>query len=301
MPEVVVIGNVGVDTLVLGAGNITGAESRFTENRDVIGQAGGYCARGFSRLGSNTAFIGHVGVDPWGDWIRTTLNNEGIDTRALWRDPAGTARSINIMDTEGGRINFYDGKGHMDLSPDLDLCKSVITGSRLCHFHLANWSRQLLSLARQANAVVSCDLQDVEVIDDPYRRDFVEQADILFVSAANFPDPRPYVDYCFNAGPARAVIVGMGKKGCILATRDAYKTFDPIPMATPVTDSNGAGDGLAVGFLWAHVLQEMGLGRSIIHGLANARFTCTLQNGSNQLCTREQLEKLVDGVLSLWI
>ena len=58
--DVVVIGNVGIDTNVYLAGDEINfqIESNFTENIDYVGQAGGYAARGFAQLGYRTAFIG---------------------------------------------------------------------------------------------------------------------------------------------------------------------------------------------------------------------------------------------------
>ena len=61
-PDVVVIGNVGIDTNVNLAGPpdlIDGLreEGHFTSTVDYLGQAGGYTARAFVGLGWSTAFI----------------------------------------------------------------------------------------------------------------------------------------------------------------------------------------------------------------------------------------------------
>ncbi|WP_437930549.1 PfkB family carbohydrate kinase [Sorangium sp. So ce291] len=51
------------------------------------------------------------------------------------------------------------------------------------------------------------------------------------------------------------MVVGMGARGCALATRDGVRYFPPVALDLPVVDTNGAGDGLAVGFLVSHVLE----------------------------------------------
>ncbi len=59
--DVVVVGNVGIDTNVYfpdGHCFNDKTESSFTTDLDYVGQAGGYSARGFARLGYKTAFIG---------------------------------------------------------------------------------------------------------------------------------------------------------------------------------------------------------------------------------------------------
>lgn len=70
-PQVVVIGNIGIDTNVYLPGNAIDLvhEANFTENLDTVGQAGGYASRGYARLGALTAFIGYVGADWMGEQI----------------------------------------------------------------------------------------------------------------------------------------------------------------------------------------------------------------------------------------
>jgi len=73
--DVTVVGNVGIDTnIYFKNGDIDfTVESAFTENMDYIGQAGGYSSRGFARMGLRTAFIGYVGDDPSGNFIKRNL------------------------------------------------------------------------------------------------------------------------------------------------------------------------------------------------------------------------------------
>ena len=119
--DVVVVGNIGIDTNVYFAGDQIdfSVEANFTTNIDMIGQAGGYASRGYNRLGYPTAFIGYVGADYSGDFIRQTLEHENIDITAVFIDPAGTSRSINLIYQNGQRKNCYDGKSHMTLRPPL--------------------------------------------------------------------------------------------------------------------------------------------------------------------------------------
>src|SRR5512139_3247237 len=128
MTDVVVIGNVGIDTNVYLHGEDIDftVEANFTENLDYIGQAGGYASRGYAQLGQKTAFIGYVGDDYSGRFIREEFTGDGIDTTALFVDPAGTSRSINFMYRDGRRKNFYDGKSHLHLQPDLTACRAVL-------------------------------------------------------------------------------------------------------------------------------------------------------------------------------
>lgn len=293
-PEVVVVGNAGVDTNVyLPDGDIDWTvEGNFTENLDCVGQAGGYAARGYARLGRRTAFIGHVGEDAAGQMVRAAFEADGIDLRGLFLDPAGTARSVNLMYRDGRRRNFYDGKGHARLTPDLELCRRVMSGARLAHFGIPDWARHLLPMARELGLAVACDLQDVADPADPYRADFIREADILFFSAANHGDPAPLVRAFLEGRPGRIVLSGLGARGCLLGTREGLRWFPPEALDRPVVDTNGAGDSLAVGFLTAHVLEGRPLEAAIHRGQLAARHACTLRGTSDGLLSAQELDVL---------
>lgn len=290
--EVVVIGNVGIDTNVYLHGEDIDftVEANFTENVDYIGQAGGYASRGYAQLGKKTAFIGHVGDDYSGRFIRDEFARAGINSTALFIDPTGTSRSINFMYRDGRRKNFYDGKGHMQLQPNLELCQTVLAGARLAHFNIPNWARQLLPLAKELGVTIACDIQDVVSIDDDYRRDFIEFADILFFSATNHADPTGLIERFLKAHPAQIVVAGMGAQGCAVGSQAGVQHFPAVELETPVIDTNGAGDGLAVGFLASFILDHYSLADSIRRGQIVARYTCTLKADSAHLITPAKLD-----------
>lgn len=293
-PEVVVVGNAGVDTNVYlhGADVDWSVEANFTQNIDYVGQAGGYAARGYAALGRRVGFIGHVGDDSAGQLVRAAFARDGVDTRAVWIDPAGTQRSVNIMYRDGWRKNFYDGKGHMEQAPDMARCREALGGARLAHFNIPNWARQLLPLARELGLTVACDLQDIVSLDDPYRHDFLAAADIICCSAANFPDPGPLMEAIVGRFSPSVVVVGMGAEGCAaVASGRAYR-LRPPPLDLPVVDTNGAGDALAVGFLASYVLEGRPIEEALLRGQIAARHTCALRGTSDGLITPARLDAL---------
>jgi sugar/nucleoside kinase (ribokinase family) len=291
--DVVVVGNVGIDTSVYVHGEDIdfSVESNFTENIDYVGQAGGYASRGYAQLGKKTAFIGYVGDDHSGRFIREEFARDGVDTTALFIDPWGTSRSINFMYRDGRRKNFYDGKSHMGLQPDLETCKAILAASRLAHFHIPNWARLLLPIARDMGVTIACDIQDVVTVGDGYRQDFGKYADILFFSATNQAHPATLIRAFLEAKPDQIVLAGMGAQGCAVGSRDGIQFFPAVEMETPVIDTNGAGDGLAVGFLSSFVLDGYSLTDAVLRGQIAARYTCTQKASSSSLITSGQLEK----------
>ncbi len=295
--DVVVVGNVGIDTNVYPYGDEIdwSVEANFTRNLDCLGQAGGYASRGYAQLGRRTAFMGYVGDDFCGRFVRQELAGDGIDLSALFVDPAGTSRSVNFMYRDGRRKNFYDGGSHMTLSPDPATCRAVLARARLAHFHLPNWARHLLPVARELGVVVACDLQDVVGLPDAYRQNFIEAADVLFFSAVNHADPAPLIEAMRAGRPDRVVVAGMGARGCALGTSAGVRLFPPAELDIPVIDTNGAGDALAVGFLDAWALQGLPPEEAVRRGQLAARFTCGIRSSSSDLITRDELERLAGG------
>jgi sugar/nucleoside kinase (ribokinase family) len=291
--DVAVVGNVGVDTNIYLHGDAVDfdVEANFTENIDYVGQAGGYASRGYAQLGKRTAFVGHVGDDHNGLFVRNAFMRDGIDTTALFVDPCGTARSINFMYPDGRRKNFFDGKGHMTLQPDLSTCGEILARARLAHFNIPNWARQLLPIARRHGLTVACDIQDVDWADDPYRQDFIRQTDILFFSSTNYEDPSPLIESFLAKNRELTIIAGRGARGCALGTRDGVRFLPPVELEAPVIDTNGAGDGLAVGFLTSYVLDGYNLEDALMRGQIVARHTCTLKASTNRLINRQQLDR----------
>ncbi|MBK8792974.1 MAG: carbohydrate kinase family protein [Holophaga sp.] len=292
--QVAVIGNIGLDTNVYLPGRDVdwSVEANFTDNQDYVGQAGGYASRGYAQLGYRTTFVGYVGDDFGGQQIRHELAQDGIDTAALFIDPTGTSRSVNIMYQDGRRKNFYDAKAHMTLAPDLDVCRQAMAGCRLAHFNIPNWARHLLLPAKELGLKIACDLQDVVDPNDPYRQDFIRHADILFFSAANHGDPRPLIKKFLRGHPGRIVVSGMGSKGCAVGQGTDIQLFPPITMAEPIVDTNGAGDGLAVGFLSSYVLEGFSLEDALRRGQITARHTCSQRASTSALITREKLDRV---------
>ena len=292
--DVVVVGNVGIDTQVFLPGREIDfrVESNFTKNLDCVGQAGGYCARGYARLGKSTAFVGAVGDDAMGRWIMSTFHEDGVDTRGVFIDPEGTSRSINFMYPDGRRRNFYDGKSHMTLQPDQAVMRGLLKGSRLAHFHIPDWARRALPLCRESSVVVAVDLQDVPEEPDAYRDDFLNGCDIVFLSAVNLRHPVEWMRACLERCPAHLLVAGMGSQGAALATREKVELFPAVELPMPVCDSNGAGDSLAVGFLSAYVLEGYSAEESLLRGQTAARWQCAQYATSSRLITAQQLQQL---------
>lgn len=295
--DVAVVGNAGVDTNVYlrECEMASTVESHFTENLDCVGQAGGYAARGYAQLGRKVAFIGSLGDDSAGEMVRKAFIHDAIDISAVFKDPEGTARSVNIMGADGARKSYYDGKGHLHIQPDLSVCQSIFSQSRLAHFNIPQWARTLLPVARAEGCVIACDIQDVVCADDPYRLDFIKNTDILFFSSVNHPDPMPLMKAFWAMNSQLIMVAGQGDRGCALGVNNELTFLPPVSMSKPVLDCNGAGDSLAVGFLSAHVIEGLDIEQAVHWGQWAARWCCTQQATTDNLLSQPKLHRLING------
>jgi sugar/nucleoside kinase (ribokinase family) len=138
--------------------------------------------------------------------------------------------------------------------------------------------------------VISCDLQDIPTLEDPYRQDFIRESDILFFSGSSIDDPAALMQKIISLYPGKILLAGLGERGCALGTKDGIRHYSPIPMDLPIVDTNGAGDSLAVGFLTSYILEKMSLEEAVTRGQICARYACSLKATSSALITREKLE-----------
>lgn len=302
--DVVVVGAAGVDTLVYVPDDVPdmSRDSTMVRTVDTVGQAGGFTARGFARLGWSTAFTGALGDDWAAGMVRTAFAADGVVIAAEVLDPAGTARSVNLMTPDGRRRAFYDGRGHAEV-PVPQGADRLVADARLALFHLSDWCRRLLPAARGGAAVVATDLQDAHDLDDPYRADFIRASDVVFVSGAHLGDPEVAANRLLARGPD-VVVVGLGDAGALAVSRAGAVWASPPELPLPVVDTNGAGDGLAVGFLHSAVLGRPAgatglagistdaLAQALSAGQCAARWTCA-RSGGDSLVTRADLARLL--------
>ena len=296
--DFICVGAVGIDTNVYLYSDYINfkVEMNFSQNIDNIGQAGGYSSRILKNLDCNVGFIGYIGSDYHGKFIKDSFSSWDIET--LWfMDPEGTKRSINIMNKAGQRKNFYDGKGSMSANPDLEQCNKFLKNTGIVHFSIANWARYLLPICKELGLIISCDIQDIVDPDDEYRKDFIKASDVLFLSGVNFKNLTNLITSIRNLNQETLIIIGMGKKGAGISVKGTKISYYQTPkLYFPIVDTNGAGDALATGFLFAQYILKETIENSLLIGQINAQYICSQKCPKNRLMTKEQLISLFNQI-----
>ncbi len=214
-----------------------------------------------SRLGAKSAYIGRVGRDSFGDFLRRTLEENRVDVSGMSVDPVQhTTLAVVSLDPSGERsFSFY-----RDPSADVnlrfaDVPAALLENTKLLHFGsvslTAEPSRgatlQAVEAAKAAGAIISYD-PNYRASLWPDEKTAVEQmlaplklVDILKVSDEELPLLTGTGDLeqgsaQLAANGIRLVLVTLGPDGAFY--RFGEKTGRVPGVKVKVGDTNGAGD-----------------------------------------------------------
>ncbi|WBC06969.1 carbohydrate kinase family protein [Micromonospora sp. WMMA1947] len=251
MVDLLVIGGLGVDVRVqVPALPPPVADSLLVPPIDMrIGNTGAGVALAAHALGLRVALVDVLGADAAGDVVRAALARTSIRT-TLADAPAGTRRSVNMVDPAGRRMSLHDPRPWSGPAPfrDAELAALVAEATHV-HLSIMDWARDSLGVLRAATSV-STDLHDWDGEND-YHRPFARIADLVFVSDTRLGERA--AKEAAELAP-RTVLVTGGAAGATLHTPGAPPTH--VPAATPpgpIVDTNGAGDAFAAGVIAARL------------------------------------------------
>ncbi len=222
------------------------------------------------RLGHKTAFIGKVGTDMHGEFLRATIEENGIDCTGLVSDPNFfTTLAFVALDEQGDRSFSFARKPGADtqLSAD-ELPRDVIASSRV--FHVGSLSLtdepartatiEALKLAKESGCVMSYDpnyrdsLWTGADVASAQMRSILPYMDLIKISAEECPlitdytKPEDAAAALLRDG-ASVVVVTLDADGAFVATKDGARIVESFRV--DAVDTTGAGDSFWGGFLSA--------------------------------------------------
>ena len=256
MTDITTIGEVLID--LTQSGRTEQGIPRFDANP---GGAPANLAVAASRLGAKTAFIGRVGRDSFGDYLRRCLSENGVDVQALSVDPkARTTLAVVALDERGERtFSFYrDPSADVNLSPE-HVPEALLQNTKVLHFGSVSLTADPARTATLA-AVKAARACGAWVSYDPnYRASLwpgegtavqnmlapMGMVDILKVSDEELPlltgedDPARGSARLAAMGP-RLVLVTLGADGAFYRFDGRTGHVPGVPCV--VGDTNGSGD-----------------------------------------------------------
>lgn len=221
-----------------------------------------------ARFGHPTAFLGKVGADMHGAFLRDTLAAAGIDTRGLVEDPEVFTTLAFVTLGQGGERSFsFARKPGADtcLRPE-ELDRRRLTDTRVLHVGslsmthepVRNATLAAVETARAAGAVISYDPNyRADLWPSPEEaarqmRRLAALADVIKLSdqetalLTGEQDPRQAALALRRQGAA-CVAVTLGPDGALVAAGDGVRRIAAFPAEA--VDTTGAGDAFWGGFL----------------------------------------------------
>ena len=261
--DIVAIGEVLIDLTQTGV-NEAGVP-RFAANP---GGAPANLAVAASRLGASTALISKVGQDAFGRYLRTVLEENGVDTRALAVDEEQhTTLAVVSVDEKGERdFTFYRDPGADSMLLKDEISPELLREARVLHFGSVSLTREPARTTTLCAAETARSLGALVTYDPNYRANLwpdeatavrrmrkpLDLVDILKISDEELPLMADTADP--EAGTAalaargiRLVLVTLGAEGVFYRFGDHTGTVPGVPCV--VGDTNGAGDTFFGAFL----------------------------------------------------
>jgi len=254
-------------------------------------------------LGLNTAFIGKVGADMHGDFLRQTLKAKGIEVKGLI-SATDAFTTMAFVKLEGAERYFSFARkpgADMTLSAaEIDF--DIVKAAKIFHFGSLsltdepsrNSTIKAIETAKMEGAVISYDpnyRQDLwkNITEAKLRmRDAAQFADIIKISEeeaellADKSDPKAAAQAMLEQG-ATCVIVTFGADGALVATKEG--SVKKTPPNCVAVDTTGAGDVFLGSFLYRLSKSARPLDD---HNLQEIEDYVTFANAAASLCVEKR-------------
>lgn len=269
-----------------------------------------------ARLGSKTAFIGKVGRDGFGSYLRRVLEENGVDSTGLRGSDSPTTMAIVSVDATGERDFRFVRGADCELAPE-EVDETAAGTSKILHFGSVSLTQGIARsatvfaarTAHRAGRLVSYDpnyraaLWNSEADALEWMKLPLPLVDIIKLSEEELPmltgtaDPAEGSRRLAEKGIS-LVLITLGGAGAFC--RWQGQTFVVPGVAVKVADTNGAGDtffGAVLGRLCGRGEQPLrGLARAELEEIVSyanraAALTCSRSGAIPAMPTKTELEE----------
>ena len=251
-------------------------------------------AKALMTLGSEGDLATIIGDDLNGVLVRRFLEDEGFHLNyAYISKDYPTSESVILVDKTGKRKIYCDLKNLQDTNEfpglDVDFSKyGIVVATNI------NFNRGLMRKAKEQGCLIATDVQVLFGINDDFNQEFMENADILFMSNEAFVGHEgTFLKSVYERFHNSIIVCGCGDNGalCYLGDKDEYY-FESSVAPNGIASTVGAGDALFSAFLHFY---NMGynIPTCLKFAVTFAGIKVGVDGGSNGFVSEEELRKHV--------
>lgn len=202
-------------------------------------------------LENDVQIASFIGEDEEGKRILSKLENEKIGKQFVYHELKETPVTVALYDEEGRRQIHCDLKDIQEKDMDFSKLEKVIEDSDLVVLCNINFNRQILKKVKEMGKVIASDVNVLSDMNDEYNKEFMEYADILFLSDEQLPcKAEEFLFKMKEKYSSKIIVIGLGKKGALLYERSEDKIYRlEAAHIGEVVNTLGAGDALFSSFI----------------------------------------------------
>ena len=155
--------------------------------RTTVSGVGYNVARALTILGNTVNLMSLIGQDPASQLVRYAIKEDNLAGTYILPQLNQTPQSVILYDQDGRRQIIVDLKDIQEQAYPVGLFESALLGCSLAVLCNINFSRPFLRRSKQKGIWVATDVHATDNLADAYNQEFMEAADILFVSDERLP------------------------------------------------------------------------------------------------------------------
>ena len=251
--SVTVIGEAFVD-LIVPVYNINPGETYHRRIEMFIGGLANVALQ-ISKLGERAKFVGKIGNDPFGKYLKQSLKENGAEDLIIIDSEAPTGLCISLVHENGERTMIASRGANDNLSiEDVESRLSEIKNSKIVYFSGYSLLREK-TRSSVLFCIKKCHEEGLEIYFNPGAPNIIKEefkqiikrfVDVLIL---NQDEAKVLVDTNLESliDLAKLVIVTRGGGGCTIIGKE--KIVEVKTEKIFVKDSTGAGDAFSAGFI----------------------------------------------------
>jgi sugar/nucleoside kinase (ribokinase family) len=304
--DVVVVGELNIDLVLWNVPMPENEKEKLAENmRFAMGSSSAITAHNLAALGTKVAFIGKAGNDVFGDFMLDQLQNGGVDTSYVIRDPQlKTGATIVLANPPKKALLTY--MGAMTELRLADINRELLAQARHLHvgcFFLQTGIRKdvgkLFAEAKQMGMTTSMDTNwdpDENWGDD--LMDALDHTDVFFPNddeALRIARTETIDEAIHELGQrVKILAIKRGSEGATVYT-DKETHSDP-GFSVKAVETTGAGDSFNAGFLHKY-LQQAAWPECLQYANACGAVAVTAIGGTTAFQDQAELMKNLNNIL----